>query len=1071
MPGNPFYNLTSVFRISGELEVQALERALSEIVTRHEVLRTTFLEQPDGVPVQVIAAFEPRHLELVDLSDLLPSEQEAEVRRWANGEAQSPFDLSAGPLLRVKLLRLSARDHVLLLSMHHIVTDAWSTGVFHRELSVLYAAFVAGRPSPLPELPIQYADYAAWQRERLQGQPLERLLSYWKRQLDGAPPVLELLTDRPRPPIQSHRGATHVFTIPEYLSHELESLCRQERATLFMLMLAAWKILLFRYTGRNDISIGSPVAGRDRIETERLIGFFANTLVMRTDVSGDPTFRDLLSRVREVALEAYIHRDLPFERLVEELQPPRNLGRNPLFQIAFQLSQSIAGKVDLAGVDVEEIFPRDTEFAQVDLSLHLRATPSAIFGYLNYSTDLFERSMIERLAGHFQTLLRGIATNPDERITCLPIFEEAERRMLLAEWNGTAAELPREGSVHALFEAQVARSPEATALVFEGQRLTFAELNARANRLAHYLRSRGVGPEILVGLCVERSPEMVVGVLGILKAGGAYVPLDPTSPPERLAFMLEDAGVLILVTQQRLATRLLGHQAQPVFLDRDWPIIGQQPDHNSTVDASAGNLAYVIYTSGSTGKPKGTMISHRGLLNYLAWATKAYEVERGRGALVHSSIAFDLTVTSLFSPLLCGRTVTLVAEDETGIWPLCEALSEGGYSLIKLTPSHLQLLSQWLPIGAAPAATARIVVGGEALSGQGLTYWARFAPNTRIVNEYGPTEAVVGCAVHELSAKEVTPSPVPIGRPIANVDLYVLNRLMQPVPKGVPGELFIGGMGVARGYLNRPGLTAEQFVPHPFSHNPGERLYRTGDLVRSREDGNLEFLGRIDTQVKLRGYRVELGEIEAVLRKHHGVRNTVVLAREDMPGDKRLVAYVVGDDEATASASDLLSFAAAELPQYMVPDSILFIDELPLTKNGKVDRSALPAHHPGPGRPDSKETFVAPRTALEEEIARTLAAVLRLDKVGVYDDFFELGAHSLLVAELASRFSDAYGVNLPVQLFFKAPTVAGLAGLIEGSQSKNKRARASGESGDALSATSHPQSDLQDVALEHQAGE
>ena len=803
----------------------------------------------------------------------------------------------------------------------------------------------------------------------------------------------------------------------------LVALSRSEGVTTFMTLLAVFDTLLHRYTGQDDIVVGSPIAGRGRPEVEGLIGFFVNTLILRTQLGDALPFRALLGRVKEVCLGAYAHQDVSFERLVQELAPQRDRSRSPIFQVLISLQNAPVEQMHLAGLARRGVGV-DTSTSKYDLTLMLGEGPRGLRVSLEYASDLFDASTIQRMLAHFRTLLEGIAASPDAPLWQLPLMGEEERSTLLVAWNETAADYPRDLPAHALFEAQAARTPDAVAVIAGDHRLTYRELDARANQLAHWLRGLGAGPDVLVGLCLERTLELPVGILGILKAGGAYVPLDPTYPVERLAWMLEDSAVAIVVTQQKLADELPA-VAMPVCLDTDWEQIGAGSETRPEVALTPSSLAYIIYTSGSTGRPKGVMIHHRALVNYLSWASLAYPITAGRGAPVHSSIAFDLTVTSLFCPLITGRTAVMLP-DESDVTALVDTLAnQGGYGLVKLTPAHLELLNQLVPSGKAAAATRAFVIGGEALSWETLAFWRKNAPGIRLINEYGPTETVVGCCVYDAARPGTFTGPVPIGRPIANTRLYVLDAHLAPVPIGVAGELYIGGDGVARGYLNRPELTAERFVQDPF--HAGGRLYRTGDLVRYREGGDLVFLGRIDHQVKIRGYRIELGEIEAVLAQHPGVREAVALAREDTPGDRRLAAYIVAVEAPAPDAAELRRFLGARLPEYMVPSAFVVLDALPLTPNGKVDRKALPA-------PDARSGLtgevVGPRNPIEEVLAGIWADLLGVEGISVHSDFFELGGHSLLATQVGARIATFFQVQLPLQALFEATTIAELGARI-----------------------------------------
>ena len=893
-PSNPLYNIPLGIRLSGPLDFEALQWTLTEILRRHEVLRTTY-QVINSMPVQVIAPAEKILLPLVDLTSLADDVREAEGQRLAHEEAQRPFNLATDLMLRARLICLGSDDHVLVLVIHHIAGDGWSMGVFSQEIAALYQSRLQGVPSQLAELQIQYADFALWQRQWLQGEVLEKQLAYWKKQLAGAPATLDLPTDRPRPAVETFSGAFVREQISPTLVKELITLSRKEGVTLFMTLLAAFQTLLSRYTGKDDIVVGSPIANRVSGELENLVGFFVNSLALRTDLSGKPSFRELLKQVREVALGAYAHQNLPFEKLVEELSPERSLSHNPLFQVSFVLQNAPMPPFELAGLTLTPM-SASSRTSKFDLTVFLRESADGLICALEYNTDLFDASTIKRMFGHFETLLRGAVANPDRAIDELPLVSDKERQQLLVEWNQTAVECPR-ALVSEMFEAQVDRTPEALAVIAGRERLTFWELNQRANQVAQYLRERGIGPESLVAVCMERTADVVVALLGVLKAGGAYVPIDPTYPKERLGFMLEDSGSKVLLTQERLLESLPEHASEVVCVDKSWSEIATRNSENFVSGATPDNLAYVIYTSGSTGRPKGAMILHRGLTNYLAWCTKAYGVRPGGPVPLHSSLSFDLTVTALYAPLVCGATVELLPE-EAGVEALTSALRNGSdRALVKITPAHLELLGKQLKPSEARNRVRSFIIGGENLLTDTVRFWLDNAPETVLINEYGPTETVVGCCVYKANGAHRASASVPIGRPIANTQLYILDQHLQPVPVGIAGELHIGGMGLARGYLNRPELTVEKFIRNPFSADSGSRLYKTGDLARYLPDGNIEYLGRMDHQVKVRGFRIELGEIESVLNEYTGVQQSVVIAREDEPGNKQLVAYVVADPE------------------------------------------------------------------------------------------------------------------------------------------------------------------------------
>ncbi|MBN3884983.1 MAG: amino acid adenylation domain-containing protein [Nostoc sp. JL34] len=1043
-PDTPTYNIPIVISLKGCINLVALQDSLNEIINRHEVLRTSFAVV-DGQPAQVINQPAPLTLAVEDLRLLSERERTQEAQRLATELAQEPFDLSAQSLFRAKILQLDDKSYQLLVTLHHIIADGWSIGILLKELAALYDAFSTGKvclhsrsvsqtdatPTPLPELPIQYRDFVNWQRQCLDGESATRTLrdriqpklTYWKQKLSGELTVLNLPTDRPRSPVQTFKGAQAKLVLSQTLTKELKNFSRHAGVTLFMTLLTAFKILLYRYTGQTDILVGSPIANRNRAEVELLIGLFVNVLVLRTDLSGDLSFQELLARVKSTALEAYVHQDLPFEKLVEELQPNRDLSYNPLFQVMFVLQNVPISNPRLSDVSVtyQEGYNGTSKF---DLTLFMEDSEQGLVTTCEYNTDLFNADTITRMLGHFQTLLGSIVSDPQQRITDLQLLTSSEIQQLLVEWNNTKTEYPQDKCIHELFEAQVEKTPEAVAVVFENQQLTYRELNAKANQLGHYLRSLGVKPEVLVGICIERSPLMVVAVLGILKAGGAYLPLDTAHPKERLAFILEDTQSPVLLTQQRLIEKFPTDNTKVICLDSNWKKIAQESSENPVCKTDAANLAYVIYTSGSTGKPKGTLIPHQGLLNYLSWATQAYTVEQGKGTTVHSSLAFDLTITSLFTPLLVGRQVELIPEDQS-IESLGNALrQESNLSLVKITPAELLLLSGQLSSKEVAGITRAFIIGGENLLTESISFWKAFAPDTMLVNEYGPTETVVGCCIYRVPQDEIESSSVPIGQPIANTQLHVLDQCYQPVPIGVPGELYIGGAGLARGYLNRPELTALKFVPNSFSHEPGARLYKTGDLARYRSDGNLEFLGRIDHQVKVRGYRIELGEIEGLLGQHPKVQEAVVLMREDLPKNQSLVAYFVANTEIAPTTTNLRNFLKEKLPEYMLPSVFVQLKALPLTTNGKVDRRALPV--PDGDRPELEEVYVAPRSEMERAIATVWQEVLHLEKVGVNDNFFDLGGHSLLMVQVNSKLQEVINCNISIIEMFQNPTINSL---------------------------------------------
>jgi amino acid adenylation domain-containing protein/non-ribosomal peptide synthase protein (TIGR01720 family) len=1021
VPDTPAYNIPGALRLEGELEVAALERALAEIVRRHEVLRST-VGVVAGRPVLRVDPSGSFVLATLDLRELPESQRDEEALRLAGEEARRPFDLVAGPLFRSTLIRVREREHVLLVTLHHIVSDAWSLGVLVHELGVLYAAYAAGRPSPLPDLAVQYADFAEWQRQWLQGEVLESQLSYWRGRLAGPRPVLDLPTDHPRPAVQSFRGAHHTLPLPRELAEELRALSRREGSTLFMTLLATFGVLLQRYTGQDDILVGIPVAGRNRTETEGLIGLFVNTLVMRMDLSGSPSFRTLLERVRETALGAYAHSDLPFEKIVEELQPERELSRNPIFQTMLVLQNAPLPALRLPGLALSPLHvPRQT--ARFDLTLSVLESADGLLGVIEYSADLFEPATIERMAGHWRKLLEEAASAPDRRISELPLLGEREERSVRTLAAGAERAYPSETPVHERVAGLADERPDAAAVVCGPERVTYAELNRRANQLAHHLRGLGVGPEVRVGICLERSVEMVVGLLAILKSGGAYLPLDPSYPPERLAFMLDDAGVPVFVTQERLRPALPGTRSRVVCLDADRAAIAREPDTNPGVQVTGRNLAYVIYTSGSTGRPKGVGVEHGGLSNLTAWHRRAYGVEGADRATLLASLSFDASVWELWPYLTGGASVHVPPDEEvrTSAPRLLEWLQSSRISLSFLaTPLAEAVLREPLPEGLALRA---LLTGGDTLRqrpSSGLPF--------KLFNHYGPTEGTVVSTWTEVKSEGEEEGAPSIGRPVDNTNAYVLDERLHLVPAGLPGELYVGGAGLARGYLNRPDLTAERFVPDPLGTEPGGRLYRTGDVVRYRSNGNLEFLGRRDEQVKIRGFRIELGEIVSALSRHPGVQDAVVVAREDRPGEKRLVAYVVARPEGGVTTAELQRSLQASLPAYMLPSALVFLDALPLSPNGKVDRRALPAPD---GQADADLVLEIPRSPIEEALVEIWRDVLGMERVGIHADFFALGGHSLLATRVMSQVRKTYEVELPLRALFEAPTIAALAQKVE----------------------------------------
>ena len=1020
------YNLPIALVFRGALKVTALHRALQKIVNRHESLRTTFAAN-DGIPYQVIHSQRTIALPIVDLSAYEPAVQQLEVNRFVAAEATDSFDLSDDPMLRTTLLHLgqstlecdrAETHHILLLTLHHIAADGWSIGVLLAELKALYAAFSQGQPSPLTDLAIQYADYAVWQRQYLQGEVLSHQLNYWKQYLANAPELLQLPTDYPRPAQERFQGAAVPVAIEFDLTQQLRQLSQQQDTTLYMTLLAAFQVLMARYTGQAGVVVGSPIANRNQQAIEPLIGCFVNTLALRADLSdvdGQPrSFLDVLAQVKEATQSAYDHQDLPFEQLVGELQLERNLNCHPLVQVFFVWHTIDLSPADLNGVTLVPL-ELETHTTRLDLELHFWEKADGLSGRCIYRTDLFKPSTIQRLMGHFQTLLMGIVAQPEQAIAQIPILTEAERHQLLVQWNHTKTEYPRDRLIHQLFEAQAERTPDAVAVVFATEQLTYQELNQQANQLAHYLQTLGVGSEVLVGICIERSLAMVIGMLGVLKAGGAYVPLDPDYPEERLQYMLSASQVPVLLTQQHLTPKLAAANTQLIDLDKDWPTIAQLPGENLAPLATPNSLAYVLYTSGSTGLPKGVAIEHHSPVALIDWARSVFSSEDLRGVLASTSICFDLSVFELFVTLSLGGKIIL-AENALQI-PTLPAAQE--ITLINTVPSAIAAL---LRINAMPPHVCTVNLAGEPFPNELAQQLYQHSTIRRVFNLYGPSEDTTYSTV-ALVERGATSAPT-IGRPIHNTVAYILDRHLQPVPIGISGELHIGGAGLARGYLNQPDLTQAKFIPNPFSHEPGARLYKTGDLARYLPDGNIEFLGRLDHQVKIRGFRIELGEIEAVLGQYPQIQHAVVVARTEAQGTPGLIAYLT-PQSAESQLSTIRNYLRARLPGYMIPTAFVALDQIPQTPNGKVDRNALPV----PSFSSSVVPDAPPHNLAEQKIAAVWRQVLNRQVLSIHDSFFEVGGHSLLAVQVHYLLSSEYPFLQLVDLF-TYPSIHSLANYV-----------------------------------------
>lgn len=1016
--GGETYDLPEAWRLRGPLDTRVFEESLRAIIQRHETLRTCF-PVVEGAATQVIKPPESIPLTFLDFSGLSEAERNGQLEKQIEENQRWRFELGRGPVLRSVLIRLASDEHVWLFNIHHIASDGWSSTLLHQELGAFYGAAVGGRQAAPAPLPVQYADYAVWQREWLSGAELERQVAYWKQQLAGLPAVLELPTDRPRPPVQSTRGAVQEFELSAALTGQLQRLAREEQATLFMVLLAGFQSLLHRYSRLEQFAVGTPIAGRTRAEIENLIGCFVNTLVMRGDFSGDPTVRELLRRTRETALAAYEHQDLPFEKLVEELQPERVRSHHPIFQVLFALQNGAASAFELAGVTAEPM-PVENTTAKFDLSLVLEKSAPGLRGAWEFSTDLFDAATLTRWSRHFETLLEDMVAHPERRISELAILPGHEQRQIVEEWNDAAVTPIGEEFLHRLFEAQVARTPNANAQEYAGQTLTYAQLNARANQLARHLRKLGVGPDVLVGVCLERSLEMLVGLLGILKAGGAYVPIDPSYPAERIEFMLADSQAPVLLTQERLLSDLPRASARVVCLDRDWPELAREPEDNLEPIGNGQSLAYVIYTSGSTGRPKGVMISHRAISNFVVSIRQSPGFSAQDSILAVTTLSFDIAGLELLLPLAAGARIVIASRQVAADGKLLlELLAQSKATIMQATPATWRMM---LEAGWERGTLRKILCGGEALTGDLAARLLERADE--VWNMYGPTETTVW----SLIAKIEPGQPIRIGRPIANTQIYILDTHQQPVPIGVPGELHIGGEGLARGYLNRPELTAEKFISSPLGTTTDARLYKTGDLCRFLSDGSIEYLGRMDFQVKVRGFRIELGEIESVLLRHAAVKQAVVTVREDTPGDKRIVAYLLAAPDAPPAVDELRAFMSAAVPYYMVPSAFVVLDALPLTPNGKIDRKALPP--PRSGAEENRASFVVPHDMLEQQLAHIWEKVLGVQQVSIRDNFFELGGHSLLAVRLFAQIEQITAKRLPLVTLFEAPTIELLAGIL-----------------------------------------
>ena len=1028
--GTIAYNQPEAWRLSGRPDVKSLEQSLNAIVQRHEALRTTF-PWVGGSPVQCVHHNLPLTLRVVDLRSFPEAEREAEAQKIILEEARHPFDLAAELLLRASLLRTGDENYIFIVVVHHIVCDGWSMGILIRELAHFYRAFAVGAPLTLINLPLQYPEFSSWQREYLQGEKLETQLAYWRENMRGAAPA-DLPADRKRPPIAAFRGASQAFALPKDLTTAFKALCAENGVFLFMGLLAVLQLLVHRYTGEADIVVGAPIAARKRAKLQNSIGLFLNLIALRTDFSADPTFRELLKQVCGVVMGAYQHQDIPFERIVEELRPVRTPGRSPLFQVTLDQVDPKWIALDLEGIRANW-FPVDNQTSKFDLTLAWSDSPEGLRGWLEYNTDLFDAATITRMQGHFRTLVESVIAYPDRRVSQIPVLTQAEQRQLLFEWNETQADYPADVCIHDLFELQVRSTPHAVALETGHSRVTYHELNIRANQLAHYLARLGVGAESLVGVCMDRGADLMVALLGILKARAAYVPLDPAYPRQRLAFMLKDAGLTILLTQERWKELWADDGVTVVCLDRETDQLDQECKDNLDIQNSPDSLAYVIYTSGSTGQPKGVLALHRGAVNRFAWMWNKYPFESGEVACAKTSLNFVDSVWELFGPLLAGIS-TVMIPDEIAKSPhsLIAALSEHRVTRLVVVPSLLSAL-----LDAEPQIANRLpylkywISSGETISNDLIRRFREIAPDRILLNLYGSSEVSADVACYDTQEMHAE-GPVLIGRPIANTQLYILDRNLQPVPVGVPGQLCVSGDGLARGYFHRPEHTAEKFIPNPFGGSGKRRLYLSGDLARYRYDGNIELLGRVDSdyQVKVRGFRIELGEIESVLRQHPSVAQAVVARNDSCAEESRLAAYVVQNSSApdVDLVPSLRRHLRERLPEYMVPAVFLVLAALPLLPNGKIDRHAL-QELSQPGVPNRDPE---PHTTTEAQIHKVWLEALRIDHVGTHDNFFDVGGHSLLLATVQSKLASVFDREIASVDLYQYPTISSLAKRLSG---------------------------------------
>jgi len=1040
-PGSTAYNLPAAIRLKGSLHKDILEKTFYEIVKRHEILRTTF-STVNGTPMQITAPKGSLPINHIDISSLKEDSRDDALRKILKEENAKPFNLTKGPLLFIHLIRISETEHVLFLIMHHIISDGWSVGVFVNEFSRLYSSFLLKQTPVLPELPIQYADFAVWQKEKLNSSIKEQQLAYWKEKLGGSLPVLELPTDHPRPAIKSYRGNNRKLHLSGNIPDAVRTLSQEENTTSFMLFLSIFYILLYRYTDQNDICVGTPVANRRRAEIENLIGFFVNTLVLRANIDGTMSFQTLLQSIKNLALEAFSHEDLPFEMLVEELQPERDMGHTPVFQVMFVYQNARSELFKLPQLQAESI-SLENDTAKFDLTLTVSEMPDELLINIEYDRDLFEAETIDRMLKHYEILLTAATEEPGKQVAKMPLISEQERYLLLKKWVPDMEPFEAEKCVHEVFEEQAAHFGGRTAITYNNQQITYRDLNAQANQIARYLIRQGVQKDELVGIYSEREPHLTAAILGVLKAGAAYLPIDPVYPPERVAFMLDDANVKIILTQKDLVENLNLNNQKSVLLDENWPEISKEDIANPQLKVSPQNLIYVIYTSGSTGKPKGTLITHHNVMRLFQAVDHWFNFNEQDVWTLFHSYAFDFSVWEIWGALLYGGRLVIVPQMVSrSPESFYHLLIEEKVTVLNQTPSAFrQLITAEEQVGKPPYDNSLrfIIFGGEALELNSLKPWYEKHTDTQpqLINMYGITETTVHVTYRPITLQDIKDGRGSvIGKPIPDLPLYILDSHSQPAPIGIPGEIHVSGAGLARGYLNRPELTSTKFIPNPFSDNTDARLYRSGDAARYLPDGDIEYIGRMDNQVKIRCFRIELGEIQTLLNRHDQIRGAFVNTVKDAHGANIIAAYLVPKADSVPSSSELRAYLREKLPDYMIPSAFVMLDEFPLTANGKIDLRALP--NPSDHRMDLERDFIVPRSAEEEITAQIFSDLLNITRVGAGDHFFDLGGHSLLATQLLSRIRDSFGVELPLKTLFERPTVEALAGAVKEEKLKSE---------------------------------